>query len=80
MSALGHKQTCAVQEPMSALPPKATSNATYAMSATGQKRTIRLLLDHLVGALLNMKRHVESERLGGLDIDNQLKLGRLFDR
>jgi len=23
MSALGHKQTCAVQEPMSALPPKA---------------------------------------------------------
>ena len=29
MSALGQKQTCAVQEPMSALPPKATSNATY---------------------------------------------------
>jgi hypothetical protein len=23
MSALGHKQTCAMQEPMSALPPKA---------------------------------------------------------
>jgi hypothetical protein len=38
------------------------------------------LFDHLVGALLNMKRHVESERLGGLDIHNQLKLGRLFDR
>src|SRR5262245_16342962 len=28
MSALGHKQTCAVQKGMSALPPKATSNAT----------------------------------------------------
>src|SRR5262249_59327 len=27
-SALGHKQTCALQKPMSALPPKATSNAT----------------------------------------------------
>ena len=27
-----------------------------------------------------MKRYVESESLGGLDIDNQLKLGRLFDR
>jgi hypothetical protein len=29
MSALGQKRTCAVQEAMSALPPKATSNATY---------------------------------------------------
>jgi hypothetical protein len=29
MSALGHKRTCAVQEPMSALPPKATSKAAY---------------------------------------------------
>jgi hypothetical protein len=29
MSALGQKQTYAVQQPMSALPPKATSNATY---------------------------------------------------
>ena len=28
MSALGQKQTCALQEPMSALPPKATSYAT----------------------------------------------------
>jgi hypothetical protein len=28
MSALGQKQTCAVQRAMSALPPKATSNAT----------------------------------------------------
>jgi len=29
MSALGHKRTFAVQEGMSDLPPKATSNATY---------------------------------------------------
>ena len=36
MSALGQKQTCALQGPMSALPPKATSNATYGMSAKGQ--------------------------------------------
>jgi hypothetical protein len=34
---------------MSALPPKATSNATDGMSA-GQKRTSRQLFDHLVGA------------------------------
>jgi hypothetical protein len=29
MSALGHKQTRAVRNGMSAFPPKATSNATY---------------------------------------------------
>jgi len=33
MPALGQKQTCAVQEPMSALPSEATSNATHGMSA-----------------------------------------------
>jgi hypothetical protein len=34
MSALGQKQTFAVQKGMSALPPKATSNATYEMSTS----------------------------------------------
>jgi hypothetical protein len=32
------------------------------------------LLDHLVGALLEKQRHVQSERLGSLEIDHQLKL------
>ena len=36
--------------------------------------------DHLVGELLKMQRHVEAERLCGLDVDNQLELGRPFDR
>src|SRR5215475_873875 len=40
MSALGQKRTCAVQNGMSALPPKATSNATDGMPAKGQKRTL----------------------------------------
>jgi len=30
--------------------------------------------DHLVGALLKMQRHVEAERLGGLEIDRQFVL------
>jgi hypothetical protein len=34
---MGQKQTCALQEPMSALPPKATSIAAHGMSAKGQK-------------------------------------------
>ena len=34
------------------------------------------LFDHLVGALLEMQRHVEAQRLGGLEIDDQLELCR----
>src|SRR5262245_12757466 len=40
MSALGQKRTYAVQNGMSALPPKATSNATFGTSAKGQKQTL----------------------------------------
>src|SRR5262245_50557 len=36
-------------------------------------------LDHLVGALLEKPRHVEAKRLGGLEIDDKVELGRLFD-
>jgi hypothetical protein len=36
MSAMGQKQTCAVQKGMSALPPKATLNAFIRTSAMGQ--------------------------------------------
>src|SRR5712691_142092 len=36
--------------------------------------------DHLVGALLKMQRHVEAERLGGLEVDHQLVLDRRLHR
>ena len=80
MSALGQKQTLRSAIAMSALPPKADMAAGFRMSAKCQKQTFCQSFDHLVSALLKMKRHVKSQRFGGLEIDNQLKLGRLFDR
>jgi hypothetical protein len=35
--------------------------------------------DHLVGALLELQRHAEAERLGGLHIDHQLELDQGLD-
>jgi hypothetical protein len=44
-----------------------------------KKRTFRHLLDYLVCALLQKQWHVQPEGLGGLEVDDQLKFGRLFD-
>src|SRR5262249_32314102 len=44
MSALGQKQTCALQKPMSALPPITTSIAYFGMSALGQYPTSREII------------------------------------
>ena len=41
MSALGHWRTCALHQPMFALPPIATLAAFFGMSALGQKRRLR---------------------------------------
>src|SRR5262249_26105005 len=79
MSALGQKQTFAAQKAMSALPPKATSNATCGMSAKGQKQTPRSL-DHLIGCSEQRRRDGQSKCFCGLEVDHELEFRWLLDR
>jgi hypothetical protein len=60
---------------MSALIQKRTNAGAAGLSALCQKRThapqqTTSLFDHLVGTLLEWQRHVEAERLGGLEVDH----------
>ena len=45
-----------------------------------QVQQIGTLIDHLVGAREQGRRHVKAERLGGSHIDDEVELGRLHDR
>ena len=38
------------------------------------------LFNHLVGALLELQRHLEAERLRGFEVDDELKPARQYDR
>src|SRR5258707_13454206 len=40
----------------------------------------QVLFDHLVGAPQKHGRHVEADRLGGLQVDDKLELGRKLNR
>jgi hypothetical protein len=40
----------------------------------------RASLDHLVGTSEEGRRHFQAKRLGGLQIDDEIELGRLLDR
>src|SRR5262245_3873894 len=80
MSALGHKQTYAVQNAMSALHPKADMCGATSDVCFGPIADITLSFDHLVGARKHGGRHGEAERFGGLEVDDQFVLGRCLHR
>jgi len=91
VSALGHKQTYAVQNGMSALPPIATLIAFFSMSALPPKADMCgatayvcfgpiadmvRLLDQLVSALLQKQWHVQAKLLRRLKIDGHHEFRR----
>src|SRR5262249_7116452 len=51
-----------------------------AISGCEQMQQTNALFDHLVGSRKYRRRHIEAERLGSPEIDNELELGRLLDR
>src|SRR4029450_7491919 len=60
-------------------PQKRTCAVQLGMSALGQKRT-SCLLDHLVSSCEQGRGHSETKGLGGFEVYNEFKLGRLHDR
>ena len=71
MSAVGQKQTFAAQNGMSALPPIADMcGATQHVRFVPKADMIPVLLDNLIGALLERQRDVQAERLRSLEIDH----------
>ena len=69
LSALGQKQTCAAQNVMSALRPKADMCSANRHVCFGPEADIPLF-DDVVGAPDECVRDVEAERLGRLQIDS----------
>jgi hypothetical protein len=73
--ALGNKNTL-----LPLFPQKRTWFRTIVMSALCHYATFATSFDHFVGAREQHRRHGEGERLGGLEINDQLEFGRLFNR
>src|SRR5262245_16430502 len=77
MSALGQKRTYALQQAMSALHLIATAKADFRTRScllypeSGHVRCTRF--DYFVCALLPLLGHVEVQRLGGLEVDDQFE-------
>ena len=85
MSALGQKQTYAVQNRMSALPPKAhmcsaQAHVCFGPEADSCSAAKNSLFDHFAGAGEERGWHREAERFGSPEIDNELEFNWLHNR
>jgi hypothetical protein len=66
-----------VRRSLPVFPHEQTSSERSGMSQRCQQATS---FDHAIGAGEQCRWHAEAERLRSLEIDNQVKLGRLLDR
>ena len=64
----------------SALPLKADIHGQVRHVSKVPKAEVVALFNDLVGSCEQGRRQFEAERFGGLEVDNQIKLGRLLDR
>jgi hypothetical protein len=80
MSESGRNATYRIVQDESANPPITDMIVHAANVAMGQQATSRLLFDHLVGEHEQVVRNSEAERIGGLEVDNEIEFGRLLDR
>ena len=71
MSALGQKQTFAVQKRMSALPPIADMCSAKRDVRFVPEADIVILFDHSVGFHQNGRRNGQTKNLGTLEIDDK---------
>src|SRR5689334_12531716 len=67
---------------MSVIPSPATRQATSFMSAKCHKPTSLdfELFDDLIGGTDKGRRHIQAERLGGFQVDDEMEFGRLLHR
>jgi hypothetical protein len=83
MSALGQNATLpfvseSVYPPVSDIG-RCWSHGRFGPIAAHASQQRASLFDNIIGALLEEQRHVEAERLRGLEIDRQLELDRGLD-
>ena len=78
--ALGQKQTFALQQVMSALPPKADIGAAQINVRFVPKAALRPLFDYFVGAADERVWDVDAEGLCRFQINDQLDFSCLLDR
>jgi hypothetical protein len=80
MSAFGQKRTFAARNGMSALPPRADMCSALAHVCFGPIADIGWLFDQLVCTAEQLPWYLEAKRLCGCEIDEELKVGRLYYR